>query len=40
MEMAGYPVRVIAGAPDNLKVTVPGDLPLAAWYLEQRRSSN
>jgi len=35
MEMAGYPVRLVAGSPSNLKVTVPEDLPLAAWYLGQ-----
>ena len=36
MEMAGYPVQLIAGSAGNLKVTVPADLSLAAWYLEQR----
>jgi 2-C-methyl-D-erythritol 4-phosphate cytidylyltransferase len=36
MEMAGLPVRLIAGSPRNVKVTVPADLPLVAWYLEQR----
>jgi 2-C-methyl-D-erythritol 4-phosphate cytidylyltransferase len=35
MEMAGYPVRLVAGSPSNLKVTVPDDLSLAAWYLGQ-----
>lgn len=34
MELAGYPVQLIAGPPGNLKVTVPADLPLAAWYLQ------
>jgi 2-C-methyl-D-erythritol 4-phosphate cytidylyltransferase len=33
MEMAGYPVQLVAGSTGNLKVTVPADLPLAAWYL-------
>ena len=33
MEMAGHPVRLVAGSPGNLKVTVPDDLQLAAWYL-------
>jgi len=34
MEMAGYPVQLVAGSAGNLKVTVPADLPLAAWYLQ------
>jgi 2-C-methyl-D-erythritol 4-phosphate cytidylyltransferase len=34
MEMAGYPVQLVAGSASNLKVTVPADLPLAAWYLQ------
>ncbi len=36
MEMAGYPVQLIAASAGNLKVTVPADLPLAAWYLQKR----
>ncbi len=36
MELAGAPVQVIAGATDNIKVTVPEDLPLANWYLQSR----
>ena len=36
MELAGYPVQLIAGSADNLKVTIPADLPLAAWYLQSR----
>ena len=36
MEAAGYPVQLIDGSSDNLKVTVPADLPLAQWYLERR----
>jgi 2-C-methyl-D-erythritol 4-phosphate cytidylyltransferase len=39
MEMAGYPVQLIPGSATNLKVTVPADLSLAAWYLEQRVGS-
>lgn len=34
MEWAGYPVQLVAGHAANLKVTVPADLPLAAWYLQ------
>lgn len=33
MESAGYPVQLVPGSPRNLKVTVPADLQLAAWYL-------
>jgi 2-C-methyl-D-erythritol 4-phosphate cytidylyltransferase len=36
MEMAGFPVQLIVGPAGNLKVTVPADLPLAAWYIERR----
>jgi 2-C-methyl-D-erythritol 4-phosphate cytidylyltransferase len=35
MELAGYPVQLVSGSPSNLKVTVPEDLALAAWYLSQ-----
>ncbi len=34
MEDAGYPVRVVPGRDDNLKVTRPEDLELAALLLE------
>lgn len=34
MELAGYPVQLVASSAGNLKVTVPSDLPLAAWYLQ------
>jgi 2-C-methyl-D-erythritol 4-phosphate cytidylyltransferase len=37
MEMAGYPVQLVAGSAGNLKVTVPSDLPLAAWYLQLQK---
>lgn len=36
MEMAGYPVQLVSGSRSNLKVTLQADLPLAAWYLQQR----
>lgn len=39
MEMAGYPVQLVVGSTGNLKVTVPADLPLAAWYLRQAGES-
>ncbi len=38
MEMAGHPVRLVAGSATNLKVTVPGDLALAARYLASHSS--
>jgi 2-C-methyl-D-erythritol 4-phosphate cytidylyltransferase len=34
VEALGLPVRLVAGRADNLKVTYPGDLPLAAAILE------
>tara|TARA_R110001599_G_scaffold65838_2_gene185815 strand:- start:65960 stop:66670 length:711 start_codon:yes stop_codon:yes gene_type:complete len=33
MELAGQPVQLIMGSSQNLKVTLPADLELAAWYL-------
>lgn len=33
MEWAGHPVAVVPGSSRNLKVTVPADLALAAFYL-------
>lgn len=33
MEWAGHPVAVVPGSSRNLKVTVPDDLALAAFYL-------
>jgi 2-C-methyl-D-erythritol 4-phosphate cytidylyltransferase len=39
MEMAGYPVQLIAASSGNLKVTVPADLSLAAWYLQTRTAN-
>jgi 2-C-methyl-D-erythritol 4-phosphate cytidylyltransferase len=39
MELAGYPVQLIAASTGNLKVTVSADLPLAAWYLQDHAGS-
>ena len=39
MELAGYRPRMVQGARDNIKITVPSDLPLAAHYLQSRQSS-
>lgn len=38
MERAGAPVMVVPGSPWNLKITQPGDLELAEFYLRQRAS--
>lgn len=40
MELAGEAVQLVAGSPGNLKVTIPADLELAAWYLKQQFSDN
>jgi 2-C-methyl-D-erythritol 4-phosphate cytidylyltransferase len=36
VERAGYPVAVVVGSQVNLKITQPGDLALAEFYLKQR----
>lgn len=36
MEWAGHPVQLVAGRADNLKITQPEDLALAAFYLERQ----
>jgi 2-C-methyl-D-erythritol 4-phosphate cytidylyltransferase len=38
MELAGHGVQLVAGSPGNLKVTLPGDLALAEFYLQARGS--
>jgi len=35
-ERAGLPVAVVAGSPRNFKITQPGDLELAEFYLRQK----
>ena len=37
VERAGHPVAVVPGSPVNLKITQPGDLELAEFYLRQRK---
>jgi 2-C-methyl-D-erythritol 4-phosphate cytidylyltransferase len=37
VERAGHPVAVVPGSQVNLKITQPGDLELAEFYLKQRR---
>lgn len=36
VELLGFQPKIIEGRPDNIKVTRPEDLPLAAFYLEQQ----
>jgi 2-C-methyl-D-erythritol 4-phosphate cytidylyltransferase len=36
VERAGHPVAVVPGSQVNLKITQPGDLELAEFYLRQR----
>jgi len=39
MELAGYHPRLVRGHADNIKITVPEDLALAAFHLGQRKPS-
>ncbi len=39
VERAGHPVTVVPGSQVNLKITQPGDLALAEFYLAQRERS-
>jgi 2-C-methyl-D-erythritol 4-phosphate cytidylyltransferase len=36
VELAGYRPRLVAGSPDNIKITAPGDLRLAELYLRMQ----
>ena len=36
MELAGHRPRMIQGHRDNIKITLPADLALAAFYLQAR----
>lgn len=38
MEMAGHQPRMVRGHADNIKITQPGDLQLAEFYLQSRGS--
>ena len=38
MEMAGFRPRMVQGHADNIKLTRPGDLQLAEFYLQSRES--
>jgi 2-C-methyl-D-erythritol 4-phosphate cytidylyltransferase len=35
MEHAGYHPQLVSGSEDNIKITRPGDLELAAYYLRK-----
>jgi len=37
MERAGYAPRMVPGRRDNIKITLPADLALAAFYLQARK---
>jgi 2-C-methyl-D-erythritol 4-phosphate cytidylyltransferase len=39
VEHAGHRVRLVEGHVDNLKITHPEDLALAAWYLATAREA-
>lgn len=34
MEVAGYPVQLVTGSVQNMKITLPADLHLATYYLD------
>jgi 2-C-methyl-D-erythritol 4-phosphate cytidylyltransferase len=38
LERAGIPVAVVPGSPRNFKITQPGDLELATFYLSQGKA--
>nr|WP_320166576.1 2-C-methyl-D-erythritol 4-phosphate cytidylyltransferase [uncultured Methylophaga sp.] len=40
VELAGYQPRMVEGHSDNLKITLPQDLALAALYLRQQAGEN
>lgn len=39
VEWTGYPVAVVRGDEENIKLTIPQDLQLAEWILKQRRGA-
>lgn len=40
MEWAGHQPLMVEGYPDNIKITRPGDLQLAEFYLQRRRADH
>jgi 2-C-methyl-D-erythritol 4-phosphate cytidylyltransferase len=39
MELAGFRPRMVQGSRDNIKITLPADLALAAFYLQTRSTA-
>jgi 2-C-methyl-D-erythritol 4-phosphate cytidylyltransferase len=37
MERSGVQPKLVAGQPDNIKITLPSDLPLAGFYLDRQK---
>ena len=40
VEAAGYKPLMVTGTPDNIKITLPGDLKMAELYLSQQDSNS
>jgi len=40
IEAMGYSPRLVEGSPDNIKITYPGDLNLAEYYLSRQGTSS
>jgi len=40
VERLGYPVKIVEGAWDNIKITTPSDLPLAEKIMALRREGS
>lgn len=38
LEMNGFAVDILESSPNNIKITVPEDLPLAEFYLQQEQT--
>jgi 2-C-methyl-D-erythritol 4-phosphate cytidylyltransferase len=38
VERSGHDVAVVMGSPRNIKITAPGDMKLAEFYLKAERS--
>lgn len=40
MERIGVQPKLVAGQPDNIKITLPSDLPLAGFYLDRQKQES
>ena len=40
VERSGHDVAVVMGSPRNIKITAPGDMKLAEFYLKAERSEH